>query len=139
MRNKFNLILLVTVIVLAIAVVGLLTWQDGGLATRQFHAIYLQTGDMYFGELEIFPKFGLKNVHVLQLGQGETPPSIQKLTDAVWGPKDFMEINRSQVVWMAEIDPKKELGAFFTQGPSALQGSGALPTQQEAGQTAPLE
>src|SRR3989344_5412756 len=118
MQNRFNIILLITVVVLAVALVLLLTWQNGGYVTHKFHAVYLQTGDMYFGELETFPQFGLKNVHVLQLGQGETPPSIQRLTDAVWGPKDFMEINRSQVVWMMELDSTKELGAFFATGPS---------------------
>ncbi len=138
MQNKLNLMLLITVVVLAVAVVAILTWQGGGFALRPYHAVYLQTGDMYFGELVTFPRFGLKNVHVLQLGQGDTPPSIQKLTDAVWGPKNFIEINRSQVVWTAELDTTKELGTFLTQGPSALQESVA-PIPQENSQLPPLE
>lgn len=115
MNSKTNQILLGIIIILGGALAGVMIWR-GQSGVPTYHAVYLDTGDLYFGELVTFPRFGLKNIYVLQVGQGEAPISIQKFVDVVWGPKDYIAINRDKVVWSAPLDSTKQLATFIQTG-----------------------
>ncbi len=120
MRN-INKVLLSVVIVLLVALVAVLAWQFW-FATPSYYAVYLRTGDLYFGELTTFPNFGLSHVYMLQVNSQDkqNPVSVQKFTNIFWGPEDFLNINRNEVVWYAKIDPQGQLASLLASNPNLL-------------------
>ncbi len=116
--SKMNKILLVLVILLVVVLAGLIGWQRWGLQPS-YWAVYLRTGDLYFGKLMNFPSFGLTNVYTLQVNQQNTqnPVSIQKFANIFWGPQDFLKINRSEVVWMTKLNPTGQLSQLLKTNP----------------------
>jgi len=130
--SNANKILLVLVIVLILVLAGLIIWQKFGTNKPTYWAIYLKSGDLYFGKLVQFPSFGLKNVYTLQVNQQnqENPVSVQKFTNIFWGPEDFLKINRAEITWMTKLRSDSQLAELLKTNPS-LQPS---PTQPPGAQ-----
>ncbi|MCL5004357.1 MAG: hypothetical protein M1170_00165 [Patescibacteria group bacterium] len=63
--HKTNKILLTIIIVLAAALMAIVYWQKVGF-NKDYWAVYLDTGDLYFGKLSYFPKASLSNAYILQ-------------------------------------------------------------------------
>lgn len=103
--NKTNKILLVSLIILIVILIVLFIYQRH-LSDSDFYAVYLRTGDLYFGQLTFFPFLGLREVYFLQANSSDpqNPVNLRKFTDAVWGPEDFIKINSDQLVWITKID-----------------------------------
>jgi len=108
--NKTNKILLSVVVVLTVVVlafVAIYLWQRGDFK-KSYYAVYLDTGDLYFGELSSFPYLSLSNVWYLQRdSQGTT--SLAEFVKAPWGPEDKIKINKDKVVWIAKVSDASEL------------------------------
>lgn len=115
---KTNRILVIVLVVLVVALAGVLIWEKVGSAPA-YYAVYLRTGDIYFGRLVRFPAFGLAQVYMLQANQGNTqnPLSVQKFSNVFWGPEDFMRINREEVVWIVKLRSDSSLAQLFTTNP----------------------
>jgi len=127
--NTTNKFLFLLVVVLIVALVGIVVWQTG-MVKGSYYAVYLRTGDLYFGKLVRFPRFGLKNVYLFQVTQNEqSPVNIQRFRDVFWGPEDAISINRDQVMWMAKLRSDGQLSQLLKNNPS-------LAPQQGAGQGA---
>lgn len=76
-----------------------------GGAGEAYHAVYLRSGDIYFGVLDRSPKLLLGNAYALvSSGDAQAPFQIVKLTDMAWGPAGELELNEKQVLWIAELD-----------------------------------
>lgn len=118
---KNNKILVWVVVVLAVALAGVATWQMWG-SESPLYAVYLRTGDLYFGKLVRVPYFGLKNVYLLQVNAAnqENPVSVQKFTNVFWGPEDFVKINRDEVVWMTRVSDESQLTQVIRTNPSLV-------------------
>jgi len=119
--NKVNRILLILVIVLALILIGLFIWQRISFQPT-YYAVFLETGELYFGKLTRFPSFGLKNVYLFQANPQNTttPVSIQKFSNIFWGPADFLKINRSKVVWMTKLNPNGQLAQLIKTNPNLV-------------------
>ena len=131
MKSKTSTILLVIVIVLVVLLVALAGWKLF-FAAPAYHAVYLTTGDLYFGTLVQFPAFGLKQVYTIQVNpqNEETPLSIQRFRNVFWGPDDFLRLNRDQVVWRTKLVSTGQLAQLISQNPDLIptqQGSAPLP------------
>jgi hypothetical protein len=120
MRN-INKILLAVVIVLLVALAAVLAWQFW-FKTPTYYAVYLKTGDLYFGELTTFPYFGLTHVYMIQVNaQDKTNPvSVQKFTNIFWGPTDSLRINRDEVVWYTPLSSQSQLAQLITKNPDLV-------------------
>jgi len=116
---KNNKILVGVVVVLAVALIAVTAWQMWG-GSGTFYAVYLRTGDLYFGELVRVPYFGLKKVYLLQVnaGNAENPVSVQKFTNVFWGPEDFIKINRDDVMWMTRLSETSQLSQVIKANPN---------------------
>ena len=128
----------IIVIVLVVLLVGVFTWRwfEGRNA---YYAVFLRTGDLYFGKLTRFPSLSLKNVYFIQANPegSESPLSIQKFSNVFWRPEDKLSIPKDAVAWIAKIDKASELAELLRTNPS-LTTQAALP--QNAGlPTAPVE
>lgn len=114
-----KILIWVVAILVVIALGGWFVWQTF-IAAPNFHAVSLTTGEVYFGELQRFPTFGLEKVYTLQINQQnqEQPLSIQKFENIFWGPQDFLEVNRDNVVWMVELKEDSQLTDIIRNNPN---------------------
>lgn len=119
--TKLNRVIMWVLLVLVIVLLALLVWQKTWGAP-DYYAVYLRTGDIYFGRLQRFPIFGLSQVYLLQTNQNnqQNPLSVQKFSNLFWGPEDFMRINREEVVWMVRLRPDSQLAQLFAQNPNLV-------------------
>ena len=118
----------VAIVLVVVVVVGVVLWKVA-FRSSEYHAIFLQTGDLYFGKLTRFPNFGLKNVYLLQVNPENTgaPLSVQRFQNIFWGPQDYIKINREQVVWSTELSSTSQLAELLRTNPDLLP---QLPTDQ---------
>ncbi len=74
--------------------------ENGG-----YSAVYMVSGDIYFGKLSSFPSLTLADAYTLQRNQDEqTPFTLVKFKDAFWGPAGDISLNEDSVLWIAELD-----------------------------------
>lgn len=125
--SKLNKILLIIVIVLLIALGVVLYWQRGGFK-ESYWAVYLNTGDLYFGRLHKFPKLSLSDVWFIQRNSQDTqnPFSLVKFEQAFWGPEDKIYLNEKDIVWKAKLKESSQILQSIKSSP-AIQ---AQPSQQ---------
>lgn len=132
--SKVNKVLLAVVIILVVLVVAALVVWKVAFKPATYSAVFMRTGDLYFGELMQFPSFGLKNVYTLSVTQdAQNPISIQRFKNVFWGPQDWLKINRDEVVWITNLDPAGQLAQLIKTNPD-LQ-----PTQQQVQQQLPAD
>jgi hypothetical protein len=87
--------------------VGMLVFgvQFYGLAEpskkADYSAVYLESGDVYFGRLSYFPRLTLTDVHFLTR-DGERV-TISSFKDAALGPEDRLYLNAESVLWIAKL------------------------------------
>jgi len=126
--NKTSKLLLIIIIILVVAIGATYLWQKTSKKSA-FHAVYLETGDLYFGKLVRFPHFGLKNIYVLQINTGdpENPISIQKFVNLFWAPQDYMKLNRNKVIWTVGIEGASDLAKLLRTNPILLPPAGQAP------------
>lgn len=107
--SKVNKTLLGLVIVLVVALGGVVYWQKGGFDSK-YSAVYLNTGDIYFGKLSRFPRMTLRDVWFLQKGSdAQQGFGLSKFEKAFWGPEDEMVINDENVIWVTELKADSEV------------------------------
>lgn len=128
--NRTNKILLLLVVVLLVVLGGVLLWQKGGFE-RPYSAVYLSTGDIYFGKLSHFPRLSLTDVWLLQRSDDQQNPyGISKFSNAFWGPEDRITFDSKSIVWFAELKADSELVKFF-KNPQQV-GAQQTPSQRVA-------
>ncbi len=113
--SKFNIFLLISVIVLLLILGGVLFWQKIWAQTS-FYAVYLDTGDLYFGRLDRFSlKYSLTDVYFLQRNSDNPnqPYSIQRLDQAFWKPENKIKLNPAKVVWITKLASGSEIMNFL--------------------------
>lgn len=116
-------------LVLLLVVVGMVygLWSTG-VWSRGYSAVYLMSGDLYFGKLVRFPTFGLKEVVSIQPTQDpNTPLAISKFSNLFWGPENFMQISRDKVIWVVRLKDEGQLAKLLKENPNLLSNSGAAP------------
>lgn len=134
--TRINRWLLWVIIALVVILLILVAWQIF-FAKSQYSAVYLRTGEVYFGKLVRFPYFGLKNVYSIQAtGDQQNPFRIQKFADSFWGPEDRIKINRDEVVWYTELKDESQLNQLFATNPNLVPQQ---QTQQQFQQSAPQQ
>ena len=113
--SKFNKFLLILVIILLLTLVGVIYWQKVGFQ-KSYYAVYLETGDLYFGKLSKIPRYTLSDAYLLQrnLNDSEKPYSLQRLEQVFWQPENKIELNPDKIVWVAKLKPGSEVMNFLT-------------------------
>lgn len=110
-KNKPLLINIVLLAIIALLAVYVFVFNKNiNLETKKsYYAVYLQTGDLYFGHLcKFFSKYTLTNVYLLQRDQnGEM--SLQKFEQSAYQPEDKMVLNKENVVWFSKIKNESPL------------------------------
>lgn len=126
-KDKSFKIALVIAIILLVILIYLSFIDKTKVIKNPYYAVYLKTGDMYFGTISRFPKFVLSEVWFLQGDTSELGDyNLHKLQDAIFGPVDKMEINRDNIVWITKLRDDSEVVSIISQG-GGISSSGMLP------------
>jgi hypothetical protein len=131
---KMNKYLVGVVVVLVVVLVGVVAWKAFG-EKETYTAVYLKTGDLYFGKLVRFPYFGLEQPYLITANQ-DGSPSIQRFKNVFWGPEDVLKLNRDEVVWYTNLSSTSQLAKVFTENPELAAPQGQ---QQQQVQQAPQQ
>ena len=112
--NKILLAIVIAMIVILLVVLGVVYWQKVGFE-KPYWAVYLDTGDLYFGKLNKFPKLSLSDVYFLQRNPNDqqNPLSLAKFSQAFWGPEDRVYLNEKNVVWKAKLREDGQVVQFI--------------------------
>ncbi len=110
-HKKLGLLLAAVVVVVILVIFlgkGGLVWQ--GSSDGNYVAVYMSSGDIYFGKLERSGYMSLANVYTLQRTENKnTPFNLVKFGDAFWGPKGNIELSRENVLWVAELSEDSQV------------------------------
>jgi len=110
-KNRLLLINIILLAIIVVLVVYVFVFNKNiNFETKKpYYAVYLQTGDLYFGHLcKFFSKYTLTNVYLLQIDQkGEF--SLQKFEQSAYQPEDKMILNKENIVWFSKIKNESPL------------------------------
>ena len=120
-KDKFFKIALIVAIILLMTLVYLSFIDKTKTIKNPYYAVYLRTGDMYFGKISRFPKFVLSDVWFLQTStqEDQTGFNLAKFSNAIFGPQDKMEINKENVVWISKLRDESEVVKYIQTAPQA--------------------
>lgn len=136
--SKINKILLTIVIVLAAALMAIIYWQKVGF-NKNYWAVHLDTGDLYFGKLSYFPKLSMSDAYLLQRNaqDSQNPFSVSKFSNAFWGPEERIYINRERIVWKTKLKSDSQI-VNFIKNPQSDQPA-QNPVSQQPVQMIPVQ
>jgi len=120
-KDKFIKIALIVAIILLMVLVYISFINKVGSIKNPYYAVYLQTGDMYFGKLSRFPKLTLSDVWFLQRNAQDEQGGFDliKFSNAMFGPTDKMEINKENIVWISKLRDESDVVKFIQAAPQA--------------------
>lgn len=133
MSKKLLVSLIVVVVVLIMVGVWVavqITKPDSEKASA-YSAVYMTSGDVYFGKMHWFPWPHLSNVWLIQRSvdqQNQQQLGLTPFTNAFWGPTNEVYLNPHQIVFWASVRKDSQL-AKGLDNPQSLQ-----PAQQQAPQ-----
>ncbi len=81
-----------------------------------YYAVYLKTGDLYFGHLRTFPVLTMTDIHYIQQNQTDNTLKVQKFTDSVFAPEDKFTLSRDNIVWIAKLKKDSQVIKVIEQG-----------------------
>ena len=85
-------------------------WENNETEVGEYYAVYMTTGDIYFGQMDKWQKNTLKNVHLLRLTEDENNPVVvESFTNSVWQPEGDLILNDDNIVWRAKISDDSQL------------------------------
>ena len=117
LNKKFFSIIITILIVLIITAVWVTTNFNKAKIESKYSAVYLVTGEIYFGELHRFPQTYLSDAWLLQRN---TPTadnigiSILPFNQAFWGPTDKIYLNPDQIVFTAKLRNDSQVKELIT-------------------------
>ena len=141
-KDKFIKIALILAIIFLMVLVYVSFTDKTKVVKNPYSVVFLNTGDMYFGKLSRFPKLTLSDVWFLQIStqEDQTGFNLAKFSNAVFGPKDKMEINKKNVVWISKLADDSQVVSFILQSkdpvlqnsqPQVTAPQSTLPVPQE--------
>jgi hypothetical protein len=142
----FGVVILI-VIVLAVWAGIIIAGSFSGNNTNgpsPYSAVYLSTGEIYFGKLSWWPSPHMTDVWYLQRTQGannQPQVSIQPMSSVFWGPSDEIDLNAKNIIFSTRLmnnsqvvltmeNPASATGQ--SQPSSATPGTSATPQTQNS-------
>lgn len=135
----FSRKLLTVLIIVVIAIVVLGVWlgvrffsADNPAGPSPYSAVFMSTGDIYYGRLSWFPWPKLREVWFLQRGVDPQSQEVQfgiaPLRTAFWGPVDEIKLNPKQIIFVTRLRNDSQVAQAFA-NPSAINQSGLPATE----------
>ena len=137
-RIIFFGILIIVVIILAVWVGILIASNSNGTnptGPSPYSAVYLSTGDIYFGKLSWWPSPHMTDVWYLQRTQGQngqTQVSIQPMTSVFWGPGNEIDLNSKNIIFSTRLMNNSQVVQVMENPTAGQQNAAAANTSSTA-------
>ncbi|MCL5011880.1 MAG: hypothetical protein M1320_00440 [Patescibacteria group bacterium] len=115
-------------IALVVVVVVLVVLWIVGTFSSSYYAVYLNTGDLYFGKLSPFSDT-LSNAWYIQRDAQSQSLGLADFSKVAWGAEGTIKLNDKNVVWMAQLSDKSPIVPVL-KGEAPATPQGAAPQQQ---------
>jgi hypothetical protein len=116
--SKLNKFLLVVVILLAI-VLGVILWMPS-IFRPSYYAVYLTSGDLYFGKMTWCNSHVLTDVRIIQQQKNEKDEEVLNLVDfskgVVWGPAGDLRLNEKNILWTSKLTDESQVVKLIKEG-----------------------
>jgi len=132
MSKAGKIILILVVILLAVIIIAAALWFLFLRQSDDYYAVYLETGDLYFGTLSRFPYLSLSNVWYLRQNPQNQESYLLDFSKAVWGPENKIKLNKNKIVWMAEISKTSQLIPLLSGKQSSVPIAPSSPIQSQS-------
>ena len=112
--SKQNKVLLAVVILLLI-VLGVILWKPNisNIFKPSYYAIYLTSGDLYFGKMAWYCPNTLTDVRVIQQQKDENEQPVLSLVSfndgVVWGPAGDLKLNKENILWTSKLTDESQV------------------------------
>lgn len=146
-KTVFLGIVIVIVVVLAVWAGVLIAGMRSGTvnpnASSPYSAVYLTSGDIYFGKLSWFPSPHMTDVWFVERNQsqsGQTQLGLAPMKSVFWGPVDEINFNAQDILFWTRLANNSQVVQSI-ENPSSVgqQGasqSGVAPQAQPSGVSA---
>ena len=107
------------ILILTLCIIILLTSAYFFYLSRtidSYYAVYLKTGDLYFGHLSIFPALTMTDIHYIKQNQTDNSLELQKFTASIFSPEDKFTLSRDNIVWIAKLSNDSQVIKAIKQG-----------------------
>ena len=116
--SKLNKVLLLSVILLAI-VLGIILWAPS-IFGSSYYAVYLTSGDLYFGQKAWYSPRILTDVRVIQQQKDAKDQPVLSLVDfsksVVWGPAGDLRLNEKSILWTSKLTDESQVVKLIKEG-----------------------
>lgn len=131
-KTLYTLPIVIILLIVAGVLIGMsLSGDKGDAAVSKYSAVYLDTGDIYFGEFSRYPHPTLTNVWYVQRNVDENNQpqvGIAPFRGAFWGPDDEVRINEDSIVMVTRLRGDSEVVKVLDDPAAAAAApSGAAP------------
>ena len=103
-------------------------------ALSPYSAVYLSTGDVYFGVLDWSPSPHIENPWFLQRStnaQGQATIGVYPLNQVAWGPAGSIYFNSQQIIFWTRLSSTSTVAeAMANPGSTGVAQQGTSPTPQ---------
>ena len=132
-KNKVVILGIIIVVVIALAawagfwIAGMQSGSANPDAPSPYSAVYLSTGDIYFGKLSWFPSPRMTDVWFIQRNQdqsGQTQVSFVPMKSVFYGPMDEINFNAQDIVFSTRLKNSSQIVAAM-ENPSSGTGQQA--------------
>ena len=120
-----TVIVLVVLVFIAVGVWAGIRLSNGGFeqsTLSPYSAVYLSTGDIYFGKLDWSPAPHMEGAWFLQRGtdaKGNTTVGVYPFSQVAWGPTDEVYFNSQQIIFWTRLNSTSSIAQLMA-NPSAM-------------------
>lgn len=131
--SKGLIITLVVIIVLLVIALGVwigisfVAGNSSPSAVSPYSAVYLSTGDIYFGKLSMEPAPHMSDAWFLQRGtdsKGNPTVGVYPFSQVAWGPAGDVNFNPQQVIFWTRLSATSSI-AQLIENPAQAQAAAA--------------
>ncbi len=126
--------------IVVIIIIALAVWAGFVIASIQsrsmnpsapsaYSAVYLTSGDVYFGRLSWFPSPHMTDVWFLERNQGqggETQLAIAPMKSVFWGPVDEINLNPQEILFWTRLENGSQVVQSIESQTSAAQAQNGM-------------
>lgn len=108
----FIIVLVVVSFYLAYAA-GKKTWPFGA----KYQAVALESGEIYFGNLSLFPSPKLSNAWMPQQTQGEKEEvglQLVPVSSSYFAPENILYLNKDKILWWTDLSEESQVVQVIT-------------------------
>ncbi len=131
-------IVIALVVVGAVILIGVGVWagmrvSDRGAqasALSPYSAVYLSTGDIYFGTLDWYPTPHMEDAWFLQRStdaKGNAAVGVYPFNSVAWGPSGEVYFNPQQIIFWTRLNATSSIAQLIA-NPSAVEAAAAQTT-----------